>query len=153
MGILSLPIEQLSKSGDVEKQKEKFQEWNPSKRWNPFNSYKLLSHVHRWKQIKRGKPIPPPVLITIDPTNVCNFNCVWCNAEFIRKKRKGSLSEKMLLNLADFLPRWGEGNPNWKPGVEAICIAGGGEPQFLPPHMPSLPDKRCLGWSPLPYMP
>lgn len=103
-------------------------EWNASKRWNPFNSYKLLAHVQRWKQIRRGKSIPPPVLITVDPTNICNLNCVWCNAEFIRKHRKNSLSEKMLSDLADFLPRWGEGNLNWKPEVEAICVAGGGEP-------------------------
>jgi len=59
-------------------------EWNPSKRWNPFNSYKLLAHVDRWKGIKRGRAIPPPVLVTVDPTNLCNLNCVWCNAEFVR---------------------------------------------------------------------
>jgi len=28
-------------------------EWNPSKRWNPFNSYKLLAHVETWRHIKR----------------------------------------------------------------------------------------------------
>ena len=85
------------------------QEWAATKRWNPFNSYKLLSHVHRWRQIKRGKPIPPPVLITVDPTNACNFGCAWCNAAFVRTHRKGSLSEQALMNIADFLPRWGEG--------------------------------------------
>lgn len=107
-------------------------EWNPSKRWNPFNSYKLLSHVSRWKRIKRGRPIPPPVLITVDPTNVCNFNCVWCNAAFIRKKSKNSLSEAALSSLAEFLPHWGAKHSCWKPGVEAICIAGGGEPLLNP---------------------
>mgnify|MGYP000073552493 CR=1 FL=1 len=132
MEVLSLPREQPNKSEHVGEVKEKFQEWSPNKRWNPFNSYKLLSHVHRWCKIKRGRPIPPPVLITIDPTNVCNFNCVWCNAEFIRKKRKCSLSEKALLELADFLPRWGEGSPDWRPGVQAVCVAGGGEPLLNP---------------------
>lgn len=120
--------------------KEKKQEWKPSKRWNPFNSYKLLSHVHRWKQIKRGKSIPPPILITVDPTNICNFNCLWCNAECIREKSKNSLSKDILLKLADFLPHWGEGNQDWKPGVEAICIAGGGEP-LLNPHTGTFIDK------------
>lgn len=104
------------------------QEWAATKRWNPFNSYKLLSHVHRWRQIKRGKPIPPPVLITVDPTNACNFGCAWCNAAYVRTHRKGSLSEQALNNIANFLPHWGEGNSVWKPGVEAICVAGGGEP-------------------------
>jgi organic radical activating enzyme len=115
-----------------DKNDQRVKEWNPSKRWNPFNSFKLLTQVPRWENIKRGKPIPQPVLITVDPTNVCNFNCVWCNAEYIRKHRKNQLSEQALLDIANFLPRWGEGNPGWKPGVEAVCIAGGGEPLLNP---------------------
>ena len=114
------------------KENQKPREWNPSKKWNPFNSYKLLSHVDRWSKIKRGRPIPPPILVTVDPINVCNFNCVWCNAAFIRKKRKGLLSEKMLTGLADFLPHWGAGNSGFKPGVESVCVAGGGEPLLNP---------------------
>lgn len=128
MELLSLPIKKEDKLQDVEKSEESVKEWLPSKRWNPFNSYKLLTQVHRWSHIKRGRTIPQPVLITVDPTNVCNFDCVWCNAEFIRKKSKGMLSEKMLTGLADFLPCWGEGNHYYPPGVEAVCIAGGGEP-------------------------
>ncbi len=107
-------------------------EWLPNKRWNPFNSYKLLIHVQRWKQINRGEKIPSPALITVDPTNVCNLNCAWCNAEFVRKQRKTLLSEKILLNIADFLPHWGDNNPDFKSGVDAICIAGGGEPLLNP---------------------
>ncbi|MBI4620092.1 MAG: radical SAM protein [Desulfobacterales bacterium] len=139
MGTLLAKIK-LADEPDLDPKKGKGIEWDPSKRWNPFNSYKLLAHVDRWKKIKRGKPIPPPILITVDPTNVCNFNCIWCNAEFIRKERKGSLSKKMLLNLADFLPRWGEGSPDWAPGVGAVCIAGGGEP-LLNPATPVFIDK------------
>ncbi len=112
------------------------QEWSPSKRWNPFNSYKLLSHVHRWRLIKRGKQIPPPVLITVDPTNACNFGCEWCNAAFVRTHRKGSLSPNALTAIADFLPRWSEDCTSWKPGVEAICVAGGGEPLVNPATAP-----------------
>jgi len=103
-------------------------EWDPSKRWNPFNSYKLLAQVERWKKIKRGRPIPPPVLITVDPTNVCNLNCVWCNAEYVRRERRGSLSKRAFAEIADFLPRWGDGTGCGDVGVQAICIAGGGEP-------------------------
>ena len=99
-------------------------EWNPSKRWNPFNSYKLLAHVDRWRHIKRGKPIPPPILITVDPTNSCNLHCEWCNAERVCSEQRNAISEKALLSIADFLPRWGQGNSQWKPGVGAICIAG-----------------------------
>jgi len=112
------------------------QEWIPNKRWNPFNSYKLLSHVHRWRQIRRGKPTPPPVLITVDPTNACNFGCEWCNAAYVRTHRKGSLSQKAMMEIADFLPRWSEESGVWKPGVEAICVAGGGEPLLNPATAP-----------------
>jgi organic radical activating enzyme len=113
-------------------QNTSYREWNPSKRWNPFNSYKLLAQVERWKKIKRGRAIPPPVLITIDPTNTCNLNCAWCNAKFVRNERKNSLSRNALLNIANFLPQWryGEGDDQFK--VEAICIAGGGEPLMNP---------------------
>ena len=120
-------------------------EWQPNKRWNPFNSYKLLSHVHRWRQIKRGKAIPPPVLITVDPTNACNFGCAWCNAAYVRTHRKGSLSGQALMQVADFLPRWGECNSVWKPGVEAICVAGGGEPLLNPATAPFIDQVIAKG--------
>ena len=136
---LSLQLHSIKK-GNTKQFQSKAKEWDPSKRWNPFNSYKLLAHVDRWRQIKRGRPIPPPILITVDPTNACNFNCVWCNAAFVRKTRKNSLSEKALLNLADFLPRWGEGFPDFEPGVKAICVAGGGEPLLNPATAPFI-DK------------
>jgi pyruvate-formate lyase-activating enzyme len=108
------------------------QEWNPSKRWNPFNSYKLLAHVETWRNIKRGRPLPPPILVTVDPSNLCNLNCEWCNAAYVRAERKSMLSEKALMAIADFLPVWGEGNPKWDAGVKAVCIAGGGEPLMNP---------------------
>ena len=116
----------------VSKQPKKLQdktpEWRPEKRWNPFNSYKLLAHVETWRRIKRGKPLPAPILVTVDPTNRCNLNCVWCNAEYIRSIRRRTLSARALEAIADFLPRWSEGNPYGFPGVQAICVAGGGEP-------------------------
>ena len=69
--------------------KLKLKEWTFQKRWNPFNSYKLLVHVDRWREIRRNRPVPPPVLITVDPTNVCNYNCTWCNAAYIRALARG----------------------------------------------------------------
>lgn len=120
-------------------QQSKSAEWNPSKRWNPFNSYKLLAHVETWRSIKRGKPLPAPILVTVDPTNVCNLNCVWCNAEFVRE-RKTSLSRTALKRIADFLPRWSEDAPYETKGVQAICVAGGGEP-LLNPHTGEFIDR------------
>ncbi len=98
-----------SQTDTQQRLKQAHKEWNPSKRWNPFNSYKLLAQVERWKKIKRGRPLPPPVLITVDPSNICNLNCIWCNAELVRREWKSSLSEKALFEIADFLPYWSQG--------------------------------------------
>lgn len=118
----------------------KTKEWSNSRRWNPFNSYKVLAHVNRWGHIKRGRPMPSPVLITVDPTNICNFDCIWCNAEYIREQRKGYLSQKALEDIANFLPKWGEDCREIEPGVKAVCIAGGGEP-FLNPNTAGFIDR------------
>lgn len=115
-------------------------EWIAQKRWNPFNSYKLLVHVDRWRKIRRGRAIPAPVLITVDPTNICNFNCAWCNAEYIRAHRNLRLSRNTLNSLADFLPKWGAGPEVENVGVKAICVAGGGEP-LLNPHTGEFVDR------------
>lgn len=92
-------------------------EWTRKKKWNPFNSYKLLTQVPRWEYIQRGKP-KPPILVTIDPTNKCNLNCVWCNAKAVRKN-ENQIEPEYLSMIAELLGGW---------GVEAVCVAGGGEP-------------------------
>jgi hypothetical protein len=67
--------------------KTKVEEWSVRKQWNPFNSYKLLAQVYRWEQIQRDKPIPQPSLVTVDPINVCDHRCIWCNSEYILNQR------------------------------------------------------------------
>lgn len=106
---------------------ENAKEWKAGKRWNPFNSYKLIAHVETWKNIKRGRNIPAPILVTVDPTNSCNLDCQWCNARFIRNRRKRFLSAKALRDISDFLPTWKDVS-GIGPGVQAVCVAGGGEP-------------------------
>jgi len=86
--------------------------------YNPFNSCKLMCHVDRWTQIKSGV-IPPPVLVTLDPINRCNFNCSYCNAAYKMKCSSQSYDDYIIDNIASFLVRW---------GVKAVCVAGGGEP-------------------------
>lgn len=97
-------------------------EW--SSKWNPFNSDKLMAHLYRWKKIQRDKEIPPPVLVTIDPTNVCNLKCIWCNSKYLQDRNANQLSEETMNEMADFLKGWKNNNF----GLEAVCIAGGGEP-------------------------
>lgn len=122
-------------------------EWNHNKRWNPFNSYKLLAHVEEWKKIQRGGDIPAPILITVDPSNICNLNCRWCNAAYIRKENNQMLSETMLMKIADYLPYWGNCcvptsmfPKMGRHGVQAVCIAGGGEP-LTNPHVGAFIDR------------
>ena len=106
-------------------------EWKALKRWNPYNSFKLLAHIERWQNIKAGCPVPAPVLVTVDPANVCDLNCEWCNARFIRDHRNRMLTEKVLCEIADFLPTWGSSG-SYPPGVKAVCVAGGGESLLNP---------------------
>lgn len=113
--------------------RNQIREWTPGKRWNPFNSHKLLAHVERWRHIQRGKQIPAPILVTVDPVNACDLDCLWCNAQLVRQKRRGRMiSGKALIRIADFLPSWEVNTPYGKAGVKAVCIAGGGEPLLNP---------------------
>ena len=106
-------------------------EWSDEKKWNPFNSGKLLTQVYRWKQIKPNNKIPQPALVTVDPINVCDLKCSFCNAHKILSTNSAMISEANLLEIANLLPIW-KGSPNWEAGVEAVCIAGGGEPLLHP---------------------
>jgi MoaA/NifB/PqqE/SkfB family radical SAM enzyme len=99
------------------------QRWKQGKGWNPFSAEKLFAHIYRWRRIKRGSPVPSPAWVTVDPSNLCNLDCVWCNSKSIRELRNTELSYDTLMSLAEFLPSW---------GVEAVTIAGGGEPLTNP---------------------
>jgi pyruvate-formate lyase-activating enzyme len=103
-----------------------FEEWKQEKKWNPFNSDKLLTQVYRWRQIARGADIPQPALVSIDPANICDLKCEWCNADFIMGQNKNVLPKEVMLGLPKFLANW-KGSPSWEKGVEAVCIGGGGE--------------------------
>ena len=123
---MSSAIDVCLNTEDVE-----MKEWSPSKKWNPFNSYKLLAHVYRWRLIQRGMPVPQPSLVTVDPVNLCNLDCVWCNSSRILEQRNRMIQSNVLSNIAEGLSLW-QGNPGWPGGVEAVCIAGGGEPLLHP---------------------
>ncbi len=114
-------------------------EWSHRKKFNPFNSNKLIAHTDRWRLIKKGEPIPQPVLVTVDPINRCNFRSKWCNADYVLNKNNQMLSKDTLLDIGDFLSEWKNGIS--EKGVRAVCIAGGGEP-LLNPHTAEFID-RC----------
>lgn len=85
---------------------------------NPFSGSKNLYHAQYWSSIERGV-IPPPVLVTIDPINICNLKCQWCNGKEVMNSRGTKLDSTAILELPRMLSFW---------GVKAVCIAGGGEP-------------------------
>jgi len=107
---------------------KKMEEWSVAKKYNPFNSAKLIGQVYRWRDIKRGAVINPPGLVTIDPTNNCDLSCIWCNSDYVLKRRHQSMSKKLVLEIADFLSKWKHNGY----GVESCCIAGGGESLLNP---------------------
>ena len=88
--------------------------------YNEFNSLKILYFKDYLKAIVRGEFLPP-ITVDVDPTNLCNFNCVWCNSKGFRKESPGVLPTEHLLKLADFYKEW---------GVKSACVSGGGEPMI-----------------------
>lgn len=97
--------------------------------WTSFNTGKLFSHLERWKLIQKNGKCPPPALITVDPSNYCNLSCEWCNAWKVRKNER-MLSDDVLINFVKFISQWKSADGKY--GVEAVCIAGGGEPLCNP---------------------
>lgn len=98
-------------------------EW--SNEYVPFNSNKAIYWMRYWESIRDGH-IPPPPMVTVDPTNICNLNCVWCNSKFVVKNKsdnesviRASMSKENIPFLCKYLNDW---------GVKAVWIAGGGEP-------------------------
>lgn len=89
---------------------------------NPFDGKKVLHHVPYWSEMENGV-IPPPVLVTLDPTHVCNLRCKWCNSGETISNKAGArqYTEEVIEELPGFLADW---------GVKAVCIAGGGEPML-----------------------
>jgi MoaA/NifB/PqqE/SkfB family radical SAM enzyme len=95
-------------------------EW--SNQWNPFNSAKVLIHREHLERCKDSKFLPP-VTVSVDPSNKCNYDCIWCNAYETMKQNNSLLTRDHLFRLADFLAEW---------GVKTVCVAGGGEPFMNP---------------------
>lgn len=93
--------------------------------------YKALAHVHRWKHLaNEGARVPQPAFVALDPVSFCNFNCAWCNAKKVRECPT-RIDPDLLLKLPKQLKEW-QGIPEFMPGVNAVCIAGSGEPLLHP---------------------
>lgn len=91
-------------------------EW--SNMCNPFNSAKVLLWREHLEACAAGDFLPP-VTVSTDPSNRCNFNCIWCNAYEQMQISGADIPKDHLLRLADFYAKW---------RVKSTCVAGGGEP-------------------------
>jgi MoaA/NifB/PqqE/SkfB family radical SAM enzyme len=93
------------------------QEWKDD--YNPFNTWKILFHIDKLRQIAAGE-FPTPVTVDTDVSNVCNQDCIYCNSAAFRQETGGVfLPKEHLLELADMYRTW---------GIQSTCIGGGGEP-------------------------
>lgn len=100
---------------------------------NPYSPYKIFCHYNRWQDIKRwvediqsgeeGMWLPPPITVTVDVSNICNCNCLYCNSDFVCTRSNVIMSEKYLQSLAQTIWEW---------NVRGVVIAGGGEPLCNP---------------------
>lgn len=88
----------------------------------PFNKLKIISHSEKINQLLNGK-IPAPVRVVLEPTNLCNHNCVFCFYSNFRDENKVYLSTEKLFELADDFK---------KLGVKSVSLVGGGEPMLHP---------------------
>lgn len=105
-------------------------EW--SNEYHPFNPNKHFSQIYRWKEFGNA-----PASISLDPSNVCQLNCEWCNSAYIKQQNPKMISKDALLEIVDLLTDFSD--LTFKK-VEAVCIAGGGEP-LINPHTQDFIDK------------
>lgn len=88
----------------------------------PFNKLKIISHSDKIAQLLNGK-IPAPVRVVLEPTNLCNHNCIFCFYSNFRNDNKVYLSREKLFELAEDFK---------KLGVKSVSLVGGGEPMLHP---------------------
>lgn len=94
-------------------------EWsNP---YNAFNSIKILLWRQHLEACAKGNYLTP-VMIDLDPSGKCNFNCPHCNASNIIDNDRQDLPKEHWINLIDYLYDWS------KDTLSSVCISGGGEP-------------------------
>ncbi len=109
-------------------------EWSDKNTFNSFNNWKGLLYSAWYEDIAKDK-IPVPIQARIDPTLKCPLSCEWCNSARYRKNGH-ELSEKHILNVLEFLSKW---------GVKSVVWAGGGEPTYHPRFFELLERNAELG--------
>ncbi|HPM76126.1 MAG TPA: radical SAM protein [bacterium] len=100
-----------------------------------FSQFKIFNHIDRVWAILRGE-LAPPVTLEIDPTNVCNHNCIWCIDSRHRETNKSVLPRELALQaLSDARAM----------GVHSLVVKGGGEPLVYPHIVELLQHAKDIG--------
>lgn len=100
-----------------------------------FNPLKILNHWDALSGLFKGKNLAP-VSCEIDPSNLCNHNCIWCMYRDFKNKKKMMIPREIFFNLIREL---GIG------GVKSITFTGGGEPLTNPATVEGLYKVRRAG--------
>jgi len=89
---------------------------------NPFNTLKVLMYRDKLEAIARGE-IPNPVTSELDPSNVCDHDCIFCSTRELRQRDRSIMPKRRMLGLVEELGEM---------GVTGITVGGGGEPLMNP---------------------
>lgn len=87
-----------------------------------FNPMKVLNHWQTINDIVSGKN-PPPISCEIDPSNLCNHDCVWCMYRDFKKRKSEMIPTEIMFNSIRELGEM---------GVKSATFTGGGEPLTNP---------------------
>jgi radical SAM protein with 4Fe4S-binding SPASM domain len=108
--------------------KDYLSERDQTKNLKQFDPFKFFFHKDQIMELLNTGWLPSPITLDIDPTNVCNQNCIWCSFDYLHR-RKDSLSQEILGKLIIDLTEFKKTN-GW--GVGSIIFTGGGEPTLNP---------------------
>ncbi|MBI2441964.1 MAG: radical SAM protein [Lentisphaerae bacterium] len=100
-----------------------------------FNPLKILSHRENVEKIIAGEN-PPPITCEIDPSNLCNHQCIWCMYEDFKREKPQLIPKETLLRLVKEL---GGG------GVKSLIFTGGGEPLTHPDCLLAMSLAKDIG--------
>lgn len=92
-------------------------------KYSRFQSFKVLAHSDRIRQIVSGEPFPSPVEWVIYPSNICGYQCGHCIMKEIQNDFRQMLSRETMAKIpVDAV----------KHGVKCVKFTGGGDPLLNP---------------------
>lgn len=100
-------------------------------KYNRFESFKVLAHAEKIRQIVGGE-IPAPVEWVIYPSNVCGYRCGHCIMAREQVDHRNTLSEHAMAKIPVDAK---------KHNIQCVIFSGGGDP-LLNPH--TLDTARAL---------